>query len=681
MSLSQETRTPTDLPPSPPPEANGSPHPAPFPAAGTNGQPRSLPSARRRRRWLLPVAVFLGLMLAGGAVAVFFAVRPAAARPDVLLYKVKREDLDVTVTEKGTLESASNMDLVCKVRAGSKGGSGGFATSINWVIDDGSKVKKDHLLMVLDDSALQDQFRDQKIKVDQALAAKITAEKQYEINIKEGERAVAEAANALTVAKLELEKFVGLSFDPDRVPVAAAAGTAAALTEGGDYKRQVDDATGQVRLAESNVEQYREIASWADRMVKMKYMSPAQAQAQHSKLDSELERLRSLQSQRGLLLQYDRKKLLADFKSKVENARLKYDKEVLTAESNLASSDIDRKTKTSIYNQELEKLHDLEEQIRECKIRAPQDGMVVYFKNENSRFGSQPSNMIEQGAQVKEGQKLLRIPNLERMQVNTKVHEAMYARIQGDVRIATNIVEHMQTGLLANLDPFARVVSQKEDVMQHVRELYRQYEYRPARKGQPATVRVDAMADVLLHGRVRSIAQVASQADSWMSDVKLYPTIVLIDEKVDGLKPDMSAEVNIHVKDITNVLTIPLQSVIGGAELGGKRKVFVKTPTGFEEKEVSLGLYNEKMVEVREGLAEGDEVVINPKVLLGDNKQKTRDGAGSGGDEGGGKGKGFGGEGGGTGGKKGGFDPAKRKGGGGFKGKGQTAPGGEGPAG
>ena len=32
------------------------------------------------------------------------------------------------------------------------------------------------------------------------------------------------------------------------------------------------------------------------------------------------------------------------------------------------------------------------------------------------------------------------------------------------------------------------------------------------------------------------------------------------------------------------------------------------------------------MVEVREGLGEGDEVVLNPKVLLGD-KAKTRDGA------------------------------------------------------
>ena len=80
----------------------------------------------------------------------------------------------------------------------------------------------------------------------------------------------------------------------------------------------------------------------------------------------------------------------------------------------------------------------------------------------------------------------------------------------------------------------------------------------------------------------------------------------------------------------------PFRAVIGGAELGAKRELFVKTPDGYQKKEVTLGLYNEKMVEIREGLSEGDEVVLNPKVILGDNKTKTRDAAESGsGDKGG----------------------------------------------
>src|SRR5438876_6424678 len=301
MSLSQEMTSLSDPALSPSVvEANGFPHPAPFPAASVNGHSsRALPShTRRRRTWVFYFGIAVAVLLVGGAAAAYYAFRPASARPDVLLHTVKREKLDVTVTEKGTLESANNIDVVCKVRAGNKG----FATSINWVIDDGSKVKKDQLLMILDDSALQDNSRDEKIKVDQAYAAKVQAEKQYDIIVKGNEVAIANKENVLNGAQIDLEKLIGLSYDPAEAPTAAVVGVPAALTEGGDYKRQLDDLTGKVRLADSDVEQYREIAAWADRMVKMKYMSAAQAQAQRSKLESTLEDLRSKQSQRSLFV-------------------------------------------------------------------------------------------------------------------------------------------------------------------------------------------------------------------------------------------------------------------------------------------------------------------------------------------------------------------------------------------
>jgi hypothetical protein len=68
--------------------------------------------------------------------------------------------------------------------------------------------------------------------------------------------------------------------------------------------------------------------------------------------------------------------------------------------------------------------------------------------------------------------------------------------------------------------------------------------------------------------------------------------------------------------------------------MGGKREVFVKTPTGYDRRPVTLGLYNEKVVEIREGLNEGEEVVLNPKVLLApDDKTRTRDGDTKGGNE------------------------------------------------
>jgi HlyD family secretion protein len=588
-----------------------------------------LPSEVRAGKWVFLLAGFAGLLLLAAGIAAYSYFKPAEDRPDVLVHKVKRENLDVTVSEKGTLESASNVDVVCNVKAGSKG----FASTINWVIEDGSKVTKGQLLMVLDDSALQDQYRDQRVKLDQALALKVTAEKQFEITVKEGSRAIAEQQNKLVVAQLELEKFVGLSFDTTRTQLAGVIGAAAALTEGGDYKRQVDDLTGQVRLAESDVEQTRERSAWADRMVKMKYMSAAQSQAERSKLESSLEKLRGLQKQLLLLLVYDRKKLLANLKTAVDDAERMVDQKELEDEAKRAQADIERKTRVNIYNNEFDKLRDIEDQITKCRIHAPQDGMVVYFKNESNRFGGNQQALIEQGAQVKEGQKLLRIPNLDRMQVVTKVHEAMVSRIRGDVQEPTYFIEQLRVGMYATADPFTRLLLQKEDLIQELRDEYRRREYKTTSYGQEATIKVDAKQELVLKGRVKTVARVASQADSFMSDVKLYPTVVVVEGRHEGLNPDMSAEVTIHIRGIKDVLTVPLQSVVGGSELGSKRRVYVKTESGgYEEKEIVLGIYNDKVIEVREGLAEGDEVVINPKVVMGDAKQKTRDGAAPGAD-------------------------------------------------
>ncbi|MCS6864682.1 MAG: hypothetical protein NZS48_06375 [Gemmata sp.] len=243
--------------------------------------------------------------------------------------------------------------------------------------------------------------------------------------------------------------------------------------------------------------------------------------------------------------------------------------------------------------------------------------------------------------------------------------------------------------MLLNTDPFTRIVSQHQDNVNHLHKVFRQAEYVKVSDGQKATIRVDALPDRVYEGRVRTVANVASQVDSWTSDVKLYQTIVTIDFEVlpDGsrkpvigeqLKPDMTAEVTITV-DTTHqpVLTVPVQAIVGGTDMGAVREVFVKTPTGYERRPVKLGLANEKVVEIREGLTEGEQVVLNPRVLLApDDKTRTRDGenkGGSGGEGRNGKGDSFkGDEGPSPGGSKGSGSPGSK----GSKGQGKRPGGG-----
>jgi HlyD family secretion protein len=625
--------------PDPPASANGSPFPSPSaPPKASSAGPRSLPGrgTRGSARPFILIGLFIVLLI-GLDVAAHFATGKSlltgsvlgpgtSDRPDAILHTVKRESLTVTVTAKGQVESADNKDIVCKVRAGNKG----YATSINWVIDDGTRVKPGQLLMILDDSALKDQEDQQSITVKTKMADKVKAEKDYEITLRENE-------NTLSLAEIELDKLTGFAPDPARLALAAVGGVSSSLVEGGSYKQELDDLTGQISLAQSNVEQYRERVVWADRMVKLSYMAPAQAQAEKSKLDSSVEDLRSKEAKKRLLQDYDRRQRVTDLTSKRDTARLKA--EALEYQFRIA-----KQTATDVYMQEKEKLDDIRRQRAECKIYAPDEildgSMVVYFKPEGGRFGQSSSQgLIEHGAQVKEGQKMLRIPNLSSMQVNAKVNEAMVSRIKGEVRVPTKIAEGWLVRLLAN--PFFPPPGEpaKRALLEALREEFRREEYRKIADGQRATIKLSSLADKQFIGHVRSRAAVASQADWSQSDVKMYQTFIRIDGELglDGksiiplesevLWPDMTAVVIISVDAAKGpVLTAPIQSVVGGVEMGGTREIFVKTDSGYDRRKVDLGLYNETMVEIRSGLEEGDVIVTNPKVLLGEGeKTKTRD--------------------------------------------------------
>src|SRR5580693_7581753 len=124
-------------------DPNESPFPNPSSPTGSNGTTqRVLPSraVRRSRRWLW-ITVFICIGCVAGDVAAHFFLGKSlvtdlvlgtrnAERPDIILHTVKKEQLNVTVTEKGTLESAANKDIVCMVRAGTKG----YASTIKEVI-------------------------------------------------------------------------------------------------------------------------------------------------------------------------------------------------------------------------------------------------------------------------------------------------------------------------------------------------------------------------------------------------------------------------------------------------------------------------------------------------------------------------------------------------------------------
>ncbi len=547
-----------------PPTAAASPPAEPKFKPTTGSPPGRLPgSARKRRRPGLLVLGGVGVLaLTVGVVAVVAARSHTVARTDLVTHKVKRERLELTVVERGALESADNRDVYCRVKSGAKNST--VATTIKSVIDDGSHVKKNDLLVDLDDSGLTEQYKTEKIALDKAESDKVQAEEQYKITVSQNESDIKSAEVTLELARIDLQKYLE-----------------------GDFPQALKDVNGRIKTAESDLEQQRDRTAWSQRMLKKGYQTSSQTQAEESKLESLEIALAKVMEEKRVLTDPAfglKKRNETDYRNKVAEAERALSRVKSQAISKEVSARTDRETKRSLHQQEVAKCQEIQDEIAKCKIYSPQDGMVVYFVPEQARFGGgAQQSIVAQGEPVREGQKLMQIPDLKHMLVNTKVHEAMVSRV---------------------------------------------------RSGQPAMVRVDAYPDRTFPAHVDSVATISSQQDFWAPDVKVYTTKVALDGEVEGLKPGMSAEVTIRVGDpLERVLTVPIEAIVGSVELGSKRRCFVVTAGGPEPRDVVVGISNERVAEVREGLQEGDEVVLNPKALVGDRMKTRQPGSGPGSEE------------------------------------------------
>ena len=76
----------------------------------------------------------------------------------------------------------------------------------------------------------------------------------------------------------------------------------------------------------------------------------------------------------------------------------------------------------------------------------------------------------------------------------------------------------------------------------------------------------------------------------------------------------MTAQVEILVAELDNVLSVPVQAVL---HYDGKDQVAVKKPDGgFAWREVTLGASNDKVIEIKKGIQSGEHVALDPLSLL-----------------------------------------------------------------
>ncbi len=208
-----------------------------------------------------------------------------------------------------------------------------------------------------------------------------------------------------------------------------------------------------------------------------------------------------------------------------------------------------------------ERLEKLRKQLEACTIRAPAPGQVVYSSSMMDRWARR-RGLIEVGAEIRERQKIISIPDTSKMKVEIKVHETWVDKIK---------------------------------------------------VGQQAKITVAAFPDETFTGKVLKKAPLAD-SENWLNpDLKVYATDVSIDGTHNFLKTGMTAKVEVVIEELKDVISVPIQAVVN---IEGKKVCFVSSGSSSERRQVETGAFNDSFVEIKSGLAEGDKVLLNPPRLI-----------------------------------------------------------------
>jgi HlyD family secretion protein len=149
--------------------------------------------------------------------------------------------------------------------------------------------------------------------------------------------------------------------------------------------------------------------------------------------------------------------------------------------------------------------------------------------------------------------------------------------------------------------------------------------------GQSAEIEVDALLDQVLEGVVYEIANSANFSASGSADQKTeFEIKISITDPPESLRPGMTASADVFTKTNESALSVPIQSVavravdqlaMAGEDREEAEARYTPDRDGFVEfvfciedgraiaRQVKTGIQSDELIEILEGLEEGDEVV------------------------------------------------------------------------
>jgi RND family efflux transporter MFP subunit len=472
--------------------------------------------------------VFFVLVVAAAAGAVWWFWRPQSAIKEITV-AARRALLPIIVGERGELESSKQTDVRCEVE--------GFQNKIVTILPEGVRVKKGDVVVVFDADQLKQKFADQEVKVKQAEGKTKAARGELEVQKNKAETDIEKAKLDLTLADLDAKKYLK-----------------------GDFKADVDDKKGALALAKRDLQEAIEKLENHKTLYKKGFIPLEQLRLKEAELEQKKYNVDRDEAKLMVLEVFTKERQVTELEAKAKEARRAVERARKTAEATIDKTRSDLEADEITERLERATLQTLQRQLDNCRVKAPQDGIVVYSKDrwydDNSR--------IQAGSMVHFRQGLFSLPDLGKMRMRVKIHEAMVKKVKVD---------------------------------------------------QKAEIRLEAYPTLALHGKVTSVATLASMDGWWDRSVKEYETQVEIEDMPleAGLKPGMSGDVKILVKQLPDVLIVPVQAV---GQKDTKHCCYVAGGRGIECRDIEIGENNDKFVEVKSGLNEGEEVTLDARARI-----------------------------------------------------------------
>lgn len=325
----------------------------------------------------------------------------------------------------------------------------------------------------------------------------------------------------------------------------------------GDWPQEKRKAEADITIAEEETKRAADKLAWTEKLQEKGYVTRSELEADKLALKKKELELEGAREKLRLLEKYTHPKQVRKLQSDYQEAKKELERVIRRANSQIAQAEAKVEAKKATFALQKARLEKLGKQVEKTTIRAPQSGLVVYASSSGGMRGSQ--NLIEEGAMVRERQAIITLPDISAMQVDAKVHETVVDKVE---------------------------------------------------VGQEAAITVDAFPDMRLKGQVSKVAILPDAQSRWLNpDLKVYSTGVTIDEVVDSLKPGMSAKVEIIVARLEDVLSVPIQAV---SMREGREVCYVVHSREVEVRPVEIGISNDKFVEIKGGLEEGEKVLLLP---------------------------------------------------------------------